>query len=294
MLVIADEAYEFIIRQEVTSRAYYERHYRRPEWPGASSGVTVACGYDLGYASPEKIKRDWIGLVSDDMLQAMIHCSGVKGEEARALLPTVKNKIDIPWDAAERVFRNSDIPQWTAAVQRALPNCDKISPLCLGMHVATAYNRGVGGYCSEAPRFTEMRNIHDHMESQRYTSIGAEFRSMRRLWPTLAGLRDRYTETANLWDKGLLQPTSVIQAHPPAQHDGEHPLQAGSARTKPSATSAAQNGTAGSIVGGTVVVATHAAQNGGVPLGEFIMLVVAGVALAGVVWFAWYRSRNPK
>lgn len=291
-MLIAQEAYDFIVRQEVSSPAYYERHYRRPEWPGGASGVTIACGYDLGYASPEKIRRDWSTLVPPAMLDVLIHCSGVKGQEARALLPAVRDHIDIPWAAADNVFRNSDLPQWTAKVQRDLPNCDKISPLCLGMHVSTAYNRGDGGYSSNGSRFSEMHAIKNDMASKNFSAIGNEFRSMCRLWPTMKGLRDRYRETATLWDKGLTQMVSPAQSDPPIPHDGEHPFQAGPARTKPPATTPTQHGAAGGVVAGGVVVAHQAAQSGS-STAMVVSIVAFFCVLAAAFWFAVYRNRNP-
>lgn len=291
-MLIAQKAYDYIVRQEVSSPAYYERHYRHPEWPGGASGITVACGYDLGYASPAKINADWSSRVSPAMLAAMVRCSGVKGLEAKALLPAVRNLIDIPWADAEKVFQERDIPQWTAAVQRALPNCDKISSLCLGVHVATAYNRGVGGYSSNAPRFTEMHRIRDYMASTDFKPIGNEFLSMRRLWPTMKGLQDRYTEASKLWDEGLTLPVEVPLQHPPVPHDGEDPLNAGPARTKPPATTKTQHTVTGGVVAGTIVVANQAA-NSGTSTHVIIAVVVAGLVLAGLIWYAWYRDRNP-
>jgi hypothetical protein len=63
---ISQAAINHIIAEEVSSPAYYERHYRKPEWPGGASGVTVGNGYDLGYASPQKIR--------DDCPRATCHC----------------------------------------------------------------------------------------------------------------------------------------------------------------------------------------------------------------------------
>lgn len=292
VLEIDQESIDFIVAQEVTSPKYYERHYRKPEWPGEASGITVACGYDLGYATPDKIRQDWGNRVTPEMLSVMVSCAGVRGEAARALLPRVRNKIDIPWKDAYDVFLTRDIPQWTLAIKRVLPNCDKISALCLGMHVSTGYNRGVGGYTSTNPRYRELYNIRGHMTAQRFSAIGQEFRSMRRLWPNTKGLQSRYTQTADLWDKGLRQPMVGKKITVEVEHDPTVPLNAGPARTKPPATSTAQNTTTGGLVTASVGTAAHAA-NSGVPLSQVFALLVAGLVLAGVVWFAWYKNRNP-
>src|SRR5882672_11269646 len=285
------EAFDFIVRQEVTSPAYYTKHYQNPEWPGGASGITVACGYDLGYASPKKITEDWARHVSADMLKVMIHCSGVKGIEAKALLPSVRSQIKIPWDVALDVFSNRDVPLWSGEVQRAVKNTDKVSPLCFGMLVATAYNRGCGGFHSDASRFVEMRHVANDMASTEFKLIGNEFLGMRRLWPNMRGLRDRYTETASLWNKGLSHAV-VSTSLPPVAHDGEDPLHAGPARTKPPATTPAQHGTAAVIVGGTAAAVQHAhALN--LPLITVVPMAVFGVVVAVTVWWTMYRNRTP-
>ena len=57
-------AIDLIVATEVTSQAYYEKKLRKPEWPGGASGVTIAVGYDLGYANEDKIRRDWTGKIA--------------------------------------------------------------------------------------------------------------------------------------------------------------------------------------------------------------------------------------
>src|SRR4051794_35337592 len=132
---ISQSAFDLIVREEVSSRAYYEKHYTHPEWPGGASGVTIGIGYDLGYATREKITADWSGLVTGEMLGAMFRCAGVRGDAAKALLLSVQH-IVIPWDAAQQVFANRDVPSWTAAVLKAIPAADRLTPTCLGVLVS--------------------------------------------------------------------------------------------------------------------------------------------------------------
>jgi hypothetical protein len=294
-MLIAQRAVDFIVRQEVTSPAYYERHYRKPEWPGGASGITIACGYDLGYATATKVQNDWAHLVSADMLAVMMSCCGVKGNAARALLPKVKDKIDIPWSAALEVFQNRDIPQWTAVVQKTVPNTTKVSALCLGMLVATAYNRGAAGFTAGGDRYRELRAIRADMAASSFTHVASEFRSMTRLWPNMRGLRDRYTETAKLWEEGLKDPPIEVAApdHPLPGYDPEIPTNAGPARTKPSATTPAQNGATGAVVVATGQAAQHAAQSG-LPMPTVVAIAAFGLLVAATIWVTWYRNRNPK
>lgn len=292
-MLIAQKACDFIVRQEVTSQAYYERHYRHPEWPGGASGITIAVGYDLGYATTKKIADDWSHLVPYEMLQAMIACAGVKGDAARALLPRVKAKIDIPWSAAVEVFQGRDIPAWTATVQKAVPNTDKVGALCLGMLVSTAYNRGAGGFNDHTgnDRYRELRAIRQHMGLEDYKPVSGEFRSMVRLWPTMKGLRDRYAETAALWDEGLAHPATGVVGT--AEPDPTVPLNAGPARTKPPTTTVTQHATTGAML-----LATNGAANAavahGFPTSTVVAIAVCGVVIALSVWVAIYRNRNPK
>lgn len=289
-MLIARKTFDFIIEQEVSSKAYYIRHYQHPEYPGGASGITVGIGYDLGYASANHITDDWSHLISPGMLRVMLSCAGVKGDAARALLPNVKAAILIPWDAAIEVFAKRDIPAWTAIVCKVLPNTDKISAQCLGVQVSIAYNRGAGGYTENGDRFNEMRFIRQHMSNCDFKPISGAIRSMARLWPGAKGLQNRRMAEAQLWDEGLSLPPigSVLMAEP----DPAIPLNAGPARTRPPATTPAQHGVAGAIIAVGVTAASHATNVGASPATVAAITVFAAVA-AVAVWTAWYRHRNP-
>jgi hypothetical protein len=285
---IGRRAFDLIVREEVSSEAYYTRHYQHPEWPGGLSGITIGIGYDLGYASVTKITSDWRLHVSSDMLNLMIRCAGIKGSDARALLPNVQSFITIPWSAAIEVFATRDVPQWTAAVCRALPNTEKLTPDCLGVIVSIAYNRGAS-FSLAGDRYTEMRNIKAHMNGM-VAAIPSDIISMKRLWPNVVGLRNRRDHEAALFQLALidLPGSEATVADTPTVPD-DTPLKAGPARTKPPATTAAQHGTAGAIVAGSVASA-HAA---GFSLTTVIMVGIGSAIVASVIWWLWYRQRNP-
>jgi hypothetical protein len=42
----------------------------------------VGIGYDCGYSTPDQIRRDWTGIVSDDTVAALMCAAGLKGEAA--------------------------------------------------------------------------------------------------------------------------------------------------------------------------------------------------------------------
>ena len=108
------KAIDLIVESEVTSKGYYEKHYRKPEWPGGASGVTIAVGYDLGFANEAKLRNDWTGKIDDDMIDSLIKYAGLTGEHAHAKLAEAREEIDIPWEAAYDVFENIDMPDWSA------------------------------------------------------------------------------------------------------------------------------------------------------------------------------------
>jgi hypothetical protein len=293
---ISQTAFDMIVAEEVTSKAYYERHYQRPEWPGVQSGVTVGIGYDLGQASQAKIRADWAGLVPPDMLEVMAGCAGFVGSAGQAKCAAVKNRILVPWDAAMHVFANRDVPAWTSTVMRAVPGSDKLTPSCLGTLVDTAYNRGAS-FNNAGDRYREMRAIRDEVRVGNLGAVPAEFQSMKRLWPGVSGLQRRCDHRIDLWRKGMAEtPGSVTLAPSPKAPESPPtgvPTNAGPARTKPSATSTAQNTTTGVIVAGGTATA-KAAANAGHSTTSVITILILTALIAGSLWWAWYRNRNPK
>lgn len=201
-LPISLEAIEEIIFEEDSSEWYYLKHYQHPEWPGGASGITIALGYDLGYATPEKIQKDFGSLLPAAMIQVMIRCSGRTGGAAHAMLANVRGAITIPWAAALQVFLHRDMPLWIDTVRRTLPNTEFLGPTCLGMLTSVTYNRGAS-FSLSGDRYREMRAIKGLMASKHFADIPAQFRSMARLW--IGGVHNRRLREAALFEKGLLE-----------------------------------------------------------------------------------------
>ena len=216
-MLISRASEDLIIAQEVGGKAQYVKTYHRPEWPGGASGVTIGIGYDLGMASQAQLRSDWGGHVSAQMLAVMAACAGFSGEAARKLLPQVRNKIDIPWDVAIKVFEEVSIPQWYNKVKRALPNFELLPPDCKGVLVSLSYNRGLS-YSSAGDRYREMRNIKQWMTSKQFDKIPAELDSMARLWvgTSVRGVATRRHIEARLFRNGLAQMkvVPVLQEEP--------------------------------------------------------------------------------
>jgi hypothetical protein len=203
--LIADEARDLIVAEEVSSRATYNRRYRHPEWPGGASGITCGIGYDVGAGVKNKaqLHKDWDGVIPPQMVKTLEGVIGITGTRARNLLQGVQS-VDIPWEAAIQVFDNVDVPRWYRQCKKALPNFEVLSPLCKGALVSLAYNRGAS-FSKRGPRYAEMRNIRALMEEKDFDRIPAQFRKMRRLWASRSnrGVALRREHEARLFEKGL-------------------------------------------------------------------------------------------
>lgn len=195
-------AVDLIVMEEVSSKQTYIAKYQHPEWPGGMSGVTVGIGYDCGYSTANTIQGDWGDKLPAPMVAALQAVAGVHGSPAVSHAHELHGIVTIPWDAAMAVFIGRDMPKWEGIVAKALPNTDKLSPDSFGALVSLAYNRGPS-FSNAGDRYREMRSIHDHMASFRFDLIPADFRSMKRLWPQVAGLRARRDHEAILFAKGL-------------------------------------------------------------------------------------------
>lgn len=297
--MISKSTIDLIVAEEVSSKAYYNKHYTRPEWPGGASGVTVGIGYDIGYATPDKVAADWSKHVSPAMVAAMQKCCGIKGTSARAILATAISQIEIPWEAAYDVFINRDIPQWTITCLKALgPNFNLMNSTCQGVLVSIAYNRGAGGFNSSTDRNREMLAIRNAVRAKNFAAIPDYIDSMARLWvgTSVAGVAARRHREAALFRKGLALPAAIPPSVVP-----DNPVDASvvndtrnnlPARTKPPATSTAQNTTTTAIVIGGAAATKKAADQG---FSGFTLVLMAAVivALAAGVWTIWHRNRNP-
>jgi hypothetical protein len=199
---ISQAAFALIIAEEVTSEGHYEKRLRRPEWPGEQSGVTGGIGYDFGYHTRDEIAADWSGLLPAEMIAALQRACCVHGPDARPLAKELCAVVDIPWAAAIKVFRDIDIPKWTAICRQHLPNFNELAPDCRGALVSLTYNRGAS-FQTKGDRYQEMRSIYEHMQAHDFHLIPSEIRSMKRLWPNSAGLRNRRDHEADLFERGL-------------------------------------------------------------------------------------------
>ena len=202
--LISHDAVELIVDEEVSGKDVYEKRYRHPEWPGGQSGITIGIGYDVGYVTHEELVEDWSGKIPDEMIAVLGQCVGITKGHAHDLLPSVRNKIDVPWDAAMVVFLQHDVPKWYGRCKAKLPNFEELSADCKGALVSLAYNRGPS-FDEQGERYKEMRAIKVAMAARDFQQIPAEFRSMKRLWDSHSqrGLILRREHEAQLFERGL-------------------------------------------------------------------------------------------
>jgi len=188
---------------EVTSRTFYETHYRHPEVPGGQSGVTIGIGYDCGQTTAACIRADWTGKVADSMVERLGETAGLKAARARAVLPRLRSVVDVPWGIALDVFSNTSVPKYLRLCV-SLPHFDELPPDCRGVLLSLVYNRGAS-FSSEGTRYSEMRAIKQDMAARRFSDIPDRIRSMKRLWttPSVRGVALRREQEALLFEKGL-------------------------------------------------------------------------------------------
>jgi uncharacterized protein (TIGR02594 family) len=201
-LLISKAAIDLIVEAEVTGKALYEKRYRRPIWPKGMSGVTVGIGYDVGHQSKAQVAQDWTGVIGANMVALLQSACGVTGAAAAPLAKKLAD-VDISFDQAMQVFLKRDVPRWVGTVRKALPNIDdpNVTANRLGALVSLAYNRGAS-FAKAGSRYAEMNNIRKHMTGRKFDLIPAEFRSMKRLWPDMAGLLRRRDAEAKLFETG--------------------------------------------------------------------------------------------
>lgn len=203
MTVFDKEAFDLIVSEEVTDQATYVKRYQTPEWPGASSGVTIGIGYDLGYVTRVQLHNDWGGYLSPAQLQRLETVVGMKGQSAKDSLWMVKGVV-VPWDIAIKEFTDKVLPTYIDLTRRALHNFDKLPLKAQGALVSLVYNRGAS-FNNKGDRFSEMNNIRKFMELEQYDKVPNEIRSMKRLWvgTGVSGLVARREHEAKLFESGL-------------------------------------------------------------------------------------------
>ena len=175
-----DDSLKLILDFEVGGgEAFYNSNgLKHPIWPGASSGVTIGVGYDLGFNSADTIRADWESELDEATVKRLCTVAGKTGQTAKAALASVKNVV-VPWAAAFAVYQAVTIPKFEQLTRNAFPGFDNLDPHCQGALVSLVFNRGAS---MKGDRRIEMRAIRDLVPQKDYPGIASQFRKMKRLW----------------------------------------------------------------------------------------------------------------
>ena len=122
-----------------------EGYVGKPYWPGGNSGVTLDPGVDLGYADWELVERVYRPLVNDRGWRAMERARGVRGSDAKGLVPVLRRAgIRISEADALALMEVVAEPYWLGIVQRFPVLKRETTPEEVQTAMLSlAYNRGV-------------------------------------------------------------------------------------------------------------------------------------------------------
>ncbi len=170
----------WIVKFEISSEAYYNRHLKHPTWPGGASGVTIGIGYDLGYVSAAQMRRDWGGKISDVDVKTLERVCRLKGEDARAKIDLVSIKsVTVALQSARQVFYASSLPAYAAKCLKAYPGVENLPADAQSAMLSLVFNRGTRK--SGAHR-REMKALEPLIANADLDGIAEQILSMKRLW----------------------------------------------------------------------------------------------------------------
>jgi len=195
-LQVSRAGIDALIAYEISSQAYYQNRLTRPLWPGGYSGVTIGIGYDLGYNSVARIRRDWQGLLADRSVEFLVRAAGVRGDLARKHVIRLRG-VRVPFAVARQVFHQSTLPETAQATRRTYPGIEQLPSDAQAALLSFVYNRGAR---MSGSRRREMKEIRYRVADGDLLGIANQLRAMKRLWDRsrLAGLHKRRDAEAEM------------------------------------------------------------------------------------------------
>lgn len=222
--LISKKGYDFIVGWETGGKAYYEKVIKgKPIWPGYQSGITIGCGYDLGYHTLAGFKADWSHSIPADDVKRLsatigLHTTSTMSEaEAKAWVKKLSD-IVVSWDIAIKQFDAAKMPNLIAQLYGGLDNLDQLHEDSRSALLSLVFNRGPA-FKKTGDRYMEMRKIASLMTAGTaisFAAIPAQFRSMKRIWGTKSSLSKRREEEAVLFENGL-KTMLVVKGRPSAK-----------------------------------------------------------------------------
>ena len=176
------------------------------KWPGASSGITVGCGFDLGFHTEKEFREAWGRHLSEEELKRLATVIGITGERAESKAGMFRD-ITVTREQALEVLSRTTAPKWLGWARRTFPGMDRLPAGAQLALVSLVGNRGTD---LSGQRRVEMRRIRDIVGSREVPDvkglqIAGELRSMKRLWPgdrsPNPGLRNRREKEARLCEE---------------------------------------------------------------------------------------------
>lgn len=228
---ISAVGYALIVRWETGGRAYYDKVIKgRPIWPGYASGITIGCGFDLGYHERSAFLEEWGGRLGAADIERLAGVVGfrtvapdraLKVGRANELVKRLSD-IVVPWPTAIEQFEGAKLPRLLGQLYRALPDVGALHPHCRAALLSLLFNRGPA-FSADGDRFTEMRAIGaavrsgDRHELARVPSL---LRAMKRIWGNESSLARRREDEAVLFESGLQERGTLESLNRAQQEDG--------------------------------------------------------------------------
>lgn len=150
-------------------------------WPGDASGVSIGCGYDLGYEA--HFEDDWRGLLPEDVMKRLRAVVGLKGQTAHHAAMGLRD-IRIPADKARDVLERVTIPREEATTTKVFPGAETLPGDAFGGLVSLIYNRGP--LIDKSDRRREMLQLFGLFRKGApydLKAIAALVDAQKRLWP---------------------------------------------------------------------------------------------------------------
>jgi GH24 family phage-related lysozyme (muramidase) len=191
-----DYDWSSVIEFETGGKNYYEKFLKHLTWPKGESGITMGIGADLGYMSKEEFEKYFSLYFTSDENILIKSVIGLKGENARKVLPKVKH-IELSWANASEAFVKWTLPKFWEMSNNLWPGLDQLKESAQIALVSLVFNRGASIKGSSR---IEMKNIKSLVTTKDYKGIAKEIRNMKRLWlnKNLDGLLKRRDSEAKM------------------------------------------------------------------------------------------------
>jgi len=193
-LIVSKNGLDQILNFEISSESNYTKNLSSPSWPGGESGITIGIGYDLGFCTVDKLKKDW-SMLTDTKLKVLSTATGKKGIDAKKTLGKSIKSIIISLEDAKEVFYTVSLEEYAMKVRNIYPGVQELPGDAQTALLSLVYNRGEN---LKGDSRKEMANIVQLVKDKNLPGIAGELRSMKRMWKDkgLPGLLKRREQEA--------------------------------------------------------------------------------------------------